>query len=66
MREDKSYLFKNRNDVLTTAEFTHNMYLTHQGPEIYKLTVEDEISKFNEECRILREWLVLGEVSLEV
>jgi hypothetical protein len=57
----KDYLFKDRERLLKLRQMQNK-----PASENYGQTIEDEMSIFDEECRILKDWLTLGGVSVHL
>ncbi len=63
MQEPNDYIYANREKKIDLLHRMHE-HSKELPPENYNLTVEDEIAFFDEECRVLRDWLTLGGVEV--
>ncbi len=65
MQNEKEYLYADREKEIEGLKKINEMSKQYaSSPENYVLTLEDEINNFNEQCRVLKEWLELGGVEI--
>jgi hypothetical protein len=65
MREDQSLLYSSREKELERAKKRHQDIIKEVPAEDYSLTIDDAMAVFDQECRIVRDWLDLGGVPLK-
>lgn len=62
MREEQSLLYWSREEELKLAAKCHQNIVKDVPADHYSLTVEDAVAVFDQECRIMQDWLDLGGV----
>lgn len=60
MNTEKIYLPQSRGWWLKAIKKSHAATVKNVSSKDYNLTLEDEIANYDEECRILKDWLELG------
>jgi hypothetical protein len=60
MRDTKSLIYLPRERYFEITTKTNQSIKEQVPPENYSLTIEDEMAVFDQECRIVREWLAMG------
>ena len=63
MQEKQDYLYADREKKIETLSKSHEQY-KKLPKDHYDLDLEDQIAFFDEECRTLRDWLILGNVEV--
>jgi hypothetical protein len=64
MQQDNSYLLADRDQQIELLKSKVERNEASTNPKENELTLEDEIAIWNEECRIMRDWLKLGGVDI--
>ena len=62
MRDEGDLIYCSRERHLEVTMKTNRSITSHVPLSNYSLTVDDEMAVFDQECRILREWLSIGGV----
>lgn len=62
MREDQSLIYCSRDEHFKVVVKSNEVYKSRVPLTDYSLTVDDEMAIFDQECRILRDWLEIGHV----